>query len=77
LNFTFFETRTRRRYLHWVFEAKKRFGLPVLNNSLRDPLKTFKPFNRETRSKAFSGFSGVRAWPNAPTTWPGAERGEK
>ena len=24
-------TRDRRRYLHWVFEAKKRFGLAVLN----------------------------------------------
>ena len=23
--------RDRRRYLHWVFEAKKRFGLSVLN----------------------------------------------
>jgi hypothetical protein len=23
--------RDRRRYLHWVFEAKKRFGLCVLN----------------------------------------------
>jgi REP element-mobilizing transposase RayT len=23
--------RDRRRYLHWVFEAKKRFGLTVLN----------------------------------------------
>jgi hypothetical protein len=23
--------RDRRRYLHWVFEAKKRFGLAVLN----------------------------------------------
>src|SRR6266542_598130 len=24
-------TRNRRRYLHWVFEAKKRFGLSVVN----------------------------------------------
>ena len=24
-------TRDRRRYLHWLFEAKKRFGLSVLN----------------------------------------------
>jgi REP element-mobilizing transposase RayT len=24
-------TRDRRRYLHWIFEAKKRFGLSVLN----------------------------------------------
>jgi putative transposase len=24
-------SRDRRRYLHWVFEAKKRFGLSVLN----------------------------------------------
>jgi hypothetical protein len=23
--------RDRRRYLHWVFEAKKRFGVSVLN----------------------------------------------
>ncbi len=23
--------RDRRRYLHWLFEAKKRFGLSVLN----------------------------------------------
>jgi putative transposase len=23
--------RDRRRYLHWVFEAKKRFGLSLLN----------------------------------------------
>jgi hypothetical protein len=23
--------RDRRRYLHWIFEAKKRFGLSVLN----------------------------------------------
>jgi hypothetical protein len=23
--------RDRRRYLHWVFEAKKRFGLSVLD----------------------------------------------
>jgi len=23
--------RDRRRYVHWVFEAKKRFGLSVLN----------------------------------------------
>jgi hypothetical protein len=28
---TFFGTRDRRRYLHWVFEAKKRLGLSVLN----------------------------------------------
>ena len=28
---TFFGTRDRRRYLHWIFEAKKRFGLSVLN----------------------------------------------
>ena len=27
----FFGTRDRRRYLHWIFEAKKRFGLSVLN----------------------------------------------
>jgi len=25
-------TRDRRRYLHWVFEAKKRFGLCVLDH---------------------------------------------
>jgi len=28
---TFFGTRDRRRYLYWIFEAKKRFGLSVLN----------------------------------------------
>ena len=28
---TSFGTRDRRRYLHWVFDAKKRFGLSVLN----------------------------------------------
>jgi hypothetical protein len=41
----------RRHYLHWLFEAKKRFGLSVLNNSLRDPFKTFKPFNRSAPFK--------------------------
>jgi hypothetical protein len=30
-DFTFFGTRDRRRYLHWVFEAKKRLGLSVFN----------------------------------------------
>jgi hypothetical protein len=38
--------RDRCRYLHWLFEAKKRFGLCVLNNSLRDPLE------RSSRSTA-------------------------
>jgi hypothetical protein len=28
---TSIETRDRRRYLHWLFEAKKRFGLCVLD----------------------------------------------
>jgi REP element-mobilizing transposase RayT len=30
-NSTAFGMRDRRRYLHWLFEAKKRFGLSVLN----------------------------------------------
>jgi hypothetical protein len=28
------EIRDRRRYLHWVFEAKKRFGLCVLDYAI-------------------------------------------
>jgi hypothetical protein len=32
---TFLDIRDRRRYVPWVFEDKKRFGLSVLNNTLR------------------------------------------
>jgi putative transposase len=49
--------RDRRRYLHWVFEAKKRFGLCVLGyavtaNHIHLSYRQFKSF------KSFNGSAG-------------------
>jgi hypothetical protein len=46
--------RDRRRYLHWVFEAKKRFGL-----SVRDYTVTSNRYALRERREAYAGeFTG-------------------
>jgi hypothetical protein len=54
---TFFGTRDRCRYLHWILEAKKRFGLAVLNymitsNHVHLLIKDTGPNGNVTQAKA-------------------------
>jgi len=52
---TYFGMRDRRRYLHWVFEANKRFGLCVLDYNAPRARSMFKALTCKGEVRASYG----------------------